>query len=141
MRICRRLLKGEKMGNIVIIAVLVVIVLLAAKSSMGHFRGEGGCCGGSGPVPKAKRKKLQGETVAEKVIHIQGMHCENCKNSVERAINAIDGASAKVSLKENQAVVVMTRMVSDEELQKAVENQDFKVTGIESRLEKKIGGF
>ena len=37
------------MANYVIMAVLAVVVLLAARSALRHFRGEGGCCGGRSP--------------------------------------------------------------------------------------------
>ena len=59
------------------------------------------------------------------------MHCENCKNRVERQINKIAGAVAKVDLKRKIAVVSMSRMVEDEELREAVERLDFKVLKIE----------
>ena len=59
------------------------------------------------------------------------MHCENCKNRVERAINRIDGAVGKVNLKKSIAVVSFDREVSDEEIRKAVEEQDYKVLSIE----------
>ena len=57
------------MGNYIVGAALLVAVLLALRSSLKHFRGEGGCCGGGGE-PKPERKKLQGPIVAEKVIHL-----------------------------------------------------------------------
>ena len=69
--------------------------------------------------------------IGEKTVHIEGMHCENCKNRVERAINRIDGAVGKVNLKKNIAVVSFEREVSDEEIRKAVEEQDYKVLSIE----------
>lgn len=118
------------MGNIIIGLMLAVIVFLAVKSSMKHFKGEGGCCGG-GSVPKPKKKKLEGTRVAQKKIYIEGMHCENCKNSVESSLNQIEGAAARVDLKKNTAVVSMNRMIADEELKNAVERADFKVTRIE----------
>ena len=120
------------MGNYIVGAVLLVAVLLALRSSLKHFRGEGGCCGGGGE-PKTKRKRLRGPVVAEKVIHIEGMRCESCKNRVERQLGQLDGAAPKVSLKRNTAVVSMCREISDEELKTAVEAAGYKVTEIERR--------
>lgn len=117
------------MGTVIVVVILIVIALFAARSSLSHFRGEGGCCGG-GAVPK-QTKKLDGEKVAEKIVHIEGMHCKNCKNTVEKKLNEMDGVVAYVSLKKKQAVVAMNRMVSDEELKAVVEGADFQVTGIE----------
>lgn len=120
------------MGNYIIAAVLLAAVLLGLRSSLKHFKGKGGCCGGS-EEPKAKRKKLQEPSVAEKVIHIEGMHCESCKNRVERLLNQLDGAAAKVDLKRNTAVVSMCREIDDDTLRDAVEAGGYKVTGIELR--------
>ena len=120
------------MGNYIVGAMLLAAVLLALRSALKHFRGEGGCCGGGGE-PKGRRKKLQGPVVAEKVLHIEGMRCENCKNRVERLLNQLEGAAAKVDLKKNIAVVSMSREISDEEWKAAVEAGGYKVTGIELR--------
>ena len=74
------------MGNYIVGAILLAAVLLALRSALKHFRGEGGCCGGGGE-PKERRKKLQEPVVAEKVLHIEGMRCEKCKNRVGRLLN------------------------------------------------------
>lgn len=118
------------MENYIIVGILLVVIVLALYSSRKHFKGEGGCCGGGGEV-KTKKKKLSEPVVAVKVIHIEGMHCEHCKNRVERQINELDGAAARVDLKKKTAVVSMSREISDEELKAAVEAGDYQVTGIE----------
>lgn len=118
------------MENYIIAGILLVVIVLALRSSRKHFKGEGGCCGGGAEV-KAKKKKLTGPVVAVKTIHIEGMHCEHCKNRVERLLNELDGASAHVNLKKKVAVVSMSREISDEELKAAVEAGDYQVTGIE----------
>ncbi len=117
------------MGDFIIIAVVAVALVFAVRGMV--KRGKNGCCNGGGSV--AMKKTLEGEKVGEKVLSIEGMHCENCKNSVERQINKISGAVAKVDLKKKIAVVSMSRMVEDEELRGAVERLDFKVTKIECR--------
>ena len=111
-------------------AVFLAVVLLTLRAPVKHSSGEGGCCGGGGE-PKGRRKKLQGPVVAEKVLHIEGMRCENCKNRVERLLNQLDGAAAKVDLKKNIAVVSMSREIGDAELKAAVESGGCKGTGIE----------
>ena len=120
------------MGNYIVGAVLLAAVFLALRSSLKHFRGEGGCCGGGGE-PKPERKKLRGPVVAETVIRIEGMHCQACKNRVERLLNELDGAAARVSLKKNIAVVSMCREIGEEELKAAVETAGYRVTGMELR--------
>lgn len=119
----------ENIGTILVIAILVIIVFFAVKSSIKHTKGEGSCCGG-GSDDKPERKRLKGKKLGEKIIYIEGMHCDHCKNTVEGSINEIEGAVAKVNLKKNIAVVSFDREISDEELKNAVERKDFKVVRI-----------
>ena len=121
------------MADTIIILVVVVILIFALKGSIRHFRGEGACCGGgSGSVKtkKAKKKTLDGPVTGQRTIRISGMHCRNCANSVTNALNAIDGVSAKVSLKDNTAEVSFDRTVDDADLKQAVEKAGFEVISI-----------
>lgn len=121
------------MADTIIILVVVVILIFALKGSIRHFRGEGACCGGgSGSVKtkKAKKKTLDGPVTGQCTIRISGMHCRNCANSVTNALNAIDGVSAKVSLKDNTAEVSFDRTVDDADLKQAVEKAGFEVVSI-----------
>lgn len=117
------------MGTAIIVVILVIICILAVKSGMKHMKGEGGCCGGGSDEPE--RKVLEGEVIGQKTVYIEGMHCDHCKNTVERFINQIDGAVAKVNLKKNLAVVSYDRPVNDEDIIRAVKRADFTVTKIE----------
>ena len=121
------------MADTIIILVVVMILIFALKGSIRHFRGEGACCGGgSGSVKtkKAKKKTLDGPVTGQRTIRISGMHCRNCANSVTNALNAIDGVSAKVSLKDNMAEVSFDRTVDDADLKQAVEKAGFEVVSI-----------
>ncbi len=121
------------MGNVIIIAVLLLVVALAVRSSLKHFRGEGGCCGGGGKSVRSRdipEKKLEGKKLGEKIVLISGMHCDHCVESVTKAINGIEGASARVSLKQNRAVVSYDREVPDQTIRKAVESAGFQVTEV-----------
>lgn len=120
------------LGTMIIILIIVAIVLLAVRSSRKHMKGEGGCCGGGADAALAEETvRLDGPVVMKKVIHIEGMHCDNCRNSVTRSLQKLEGVSAEVDLKNGLAVVRAARKVSDEELSFAVERLDFQVTGIE----------
>ena len=70
------------MGTAIIIVVLVIIVIFAVKSGIKHGKGEGGCCG-SGGTMKEDKKVLAGDIIATKLVTIEGMHCDNCKNSIK----------------------------------------------------------
>ena len=117
--------------TIIIIAVVAVIIIFAIRSSAKHMKGEGGCCGGGGEVIAEEKKELEGPVIGKKIVHIEGMHCDNCKNSVERHVNKIEGAACAVDLKKNQAVVSYDRPIDDNRLRRTIELLDFTVTGIE----------
>lgn len=124
------------MANAVIILILIVVLLFALNGTIKHFKGEGACCGGgsgSGRRPRMKKeKKLSGPVIGKKTVQIKGMHCKNCVQSVTEAINEIEGASAKVSLKKGQAVVSFDREIDDDALYIAVEGAGFQVVSIEA---------
>ena len=64
-----------------------------------------------------------------KVMNIEGMSCGNCKNHVEKALNAIDGVSATVDLKDNSATIELAKDVDNSVLTKAVEDAGYTVLG------------
>ena len=66
-----------------------------------------------------------------KTINIEGMMCAHCELSVKKALEALEGVSgAEVSHEKGTAVVSLSSDVADEVLKKAVEDKDYKVTGI-----------
>lgn len=70
------------------------------------------------------------ETIT-KIMHIEGMHCGNCKANVEKALNAISGVNAEVDLDAKTAQLSISKKVSDETLKNAVEDLGFEVMKIE----------
>jgi len=67
----------------------------------------------------------------EKTIKIEGMMCGHCEATVKKALEALDGViSADVSHDKGTAVVTLEKDVADDVLTKAVEDKDYKVTGI-----------
>ena len=116
-------------STIIIVIILVVILFFAIKNSIPHFRGEGGCCGGSGKEKLIKPAKLE-KIIATKIITIDGMRCENCHRRVQNALNSIDGVNAKVNGEKKQAVVKLGREIEDSELEKLVSGLGYKVTSI-----------
>ena len=68
----------------------------------------------------------------KKTIHIEGMMCGHCEARVKKALEALPEVSeAVVSHEAGTAIVTLSADVSDKALKKAVEDQDYKVTGIE----------
>ena len=68
--------------------------------------------------------------IGRKTIKISGMHCAHCAVDVANALNQIDGAAAKVSLKDSSAEVSLDREIDKDELIHAVEKAGFKVVSI-----------
>ncbi len=75
-------------------------------------------------------KKLDNPVLGKKVLKISGMHCEHCAKAVTEAINKIDGASAKVKLSENEAVVSYDRELDEEQLKRIVKDAGYRVVSI-----------
>jgi len=73
-----------------------------------------------------EKDKKEGNTM-KKIIEINGMHCKKCSASVEKALNLIDGVSAKVNLEKKCAVVSFKCDVSDDIFKKAVTELGFEV--------------
>lgn len=119
-------------STIVIVVILAVILFFAVKNSIPHFRGEGGCCGGSGKEKLIKPSKLE-RIIATKVIKIEGMRCENCNRRVQNALNQLDGVNAKVYGDRAEAVVKLGRDIEDIELEKAVTDLGYRVISIEKK--------
>mgnify|MGYP002524436125 FL=1 len=79
----------------------------------------------------ASEVKTEGTTM-KKTLKVEGMMCGHCEARVKKALEAIPGvAEAVASHTDGTAVVTLTQDVSDDMLKKAVEDQDYKVTGIQ----------
>ena len=120
------------MADIIIVLIVVVLLGLALKGSVKHFKGEGACCGGGGgsisvDIPQ---KTLDYPILGKKTVKISGMHCEHCVKAVTEAINKIDGAAAKVDLSRNEAVVSYDRELDDEILRRTVRDAGYRVVNI-----------
>ncbi len=70
----------------------------------------------------------------KKILTVNGMQCEHCKASVEKALSQVEGvSSAKVDLNKKTATVVLGGSVSDEALKNAVAQAGFEVVSIEEK--------
>lgn len=110
--------------DLLVILILIILLIPAFLTTLKHFRGEGGCCGGA---PKPKKKKLRGKVVKTYIWQIEGMHCQNCANNVTRAINDIDGASAKVNLNKKEVRIQCDRDIDQELIVQAIERRGYAV--------------
>ena len=80
----------------------------------------------TGGIPAVEMKGEQ--KAMEKKVIIEGMMCQNCRAHVDKALNAIPGASATVDLDSKTAVV--TGDVTDDAIRAAVEEAGYQVVSI-----------
>ena len=72
------------------------------------------------------------DNAMKKTLHVEGMMCCHCEARVKKALEALPAVDeAVVSHEAGTAIVTLNTEVSDADLKKAVEDQDYKVTGIE----------
>ena len=81
---------------------------------------------------KIKVKHKEETNAMEKTLNIEGMMCVHCEARVKKALEALpEVESAAVSHEAGTAVVTLKSDVSNDTLKKAVEDQDYTVTGIQ----------
>ena len=107
-------------------SVFVVCNALRLKGFQPGFRKKRG-----GKTTAVSAEKKKGEPTMKKTIKIEGMMCSHCTGRVDKALNALDGVTATVSLEDKAAYVTVDGAVTDEELKKAVVDAGYEVTGIE----------
>ena len=132
--------------DIGILVVVAILLLLALRATIRHYSGKGGgCCGCSGDGcgscgssnTGARGEDLSKKAVTadtpSKIMRIEGMHCANCKKSVEKALTAQTGViRADADVDRGIARVFYEKGVDDAKLQEAVEKEGFVVKNIET---------
>lgn len=79
------------------------------------------------PVHLEKQRR----TTMKKIIKIEGMNCDHCTGSVEKALKAVPGVTAVSVDLSSKSATVEVENVSDETLKKIVVDTGFEVAGIE----------
>lgn len=68
----------------------------------------------------------------KETVRIEGMMCPHCEASVKKALEAIDGIeSAEVSHEKGTAEITLSKEVSADVIQQAVEARDYKFISVE----------
>lgn len=82
-------------------------------------------------VKNENPKEIQNKTRKEnnmKIIKIEGMHCNHCKMSVEKALKNIDGIdNVEVDLEKKQAIIQTSKEVPNDIIKAAIEEEGFNV--------------
>ena len=79
-----------------------------------------------------KESTIKEDATMKKTLKVEGMMCGHCEARVKKALEALPEVSeAVVSHEAGTAIVTLSADVADDVLKKAVEDQDYKVTGIQ----------
>ncbi len=73
---------------------------------------------------------VKGRATVKKIIRIDGMMCDHCRMHVEKALNSLEGVSAKVDLAAKTAEVTLSADVGDEALKKAVKDAGYEPVSV-----------
>lgn len=83
-------------------------------------------------IQKVKKHNKGKDKTMTKLIHIKGMMCEHCEARVKGLLEGLDGVTeAKVSHKTNDAKITLSKEVDNDIITKVIEDNGYKVTGIE----------
>ncbi len=67
-----------------------------------------------------------------KTIYIEGMQCNHCKMTVEKALGELESVTkVEVSLEDKKAVIELQKEIEDGKIKEIIANAGFEVTGIE----------
>lgn len=79
----------------------------------------------------AEKNNKKAEENKMKTIKIEGMSCNHCKMSVEKALNSIEGISkVEVDLEKKQAVIESNVEIENDKIKEVIEEQGFEVKDI-----------
>ena len=84
------------------------------------------------PAAVANKESIKEDTAMKKTLKVEGMMCGHCEARVKKALEALPEVDeAVVSHEAGTAIVTLNAEVADDVLKKAVEDQDYPVTGIQ----------
>ena len=103
-----------------------------------HATAEGEQCILKAPTEQNNRQDVKQEkertNTMTKVISIEGMMCNHCTGTVQKALEAVEGVKAvTMSLEQKNATVELASDVADDVLTKAVVDAGYEVKGITTK--------
>ena len=92
---------------------------------------EGEQCILKAPAEQNSKQEKERTNTMTKVISIEGMMCNHCTGTVQKALEAVEGVKAvTMSLEQKNATVELASDVADEVLTKAVVDAGYEVKGV-----------
>lgn len=81
--------------------------------------------------PDFNKNKEEKSKMSKKTILIEGMQCNHCKMTVEKALNSIEGVTkAEVNLESKTAVIESNKDIDNSKINKAIEEVGFRTKEI-----------
>ncbi|MBP5545084.1 MAG: permease, partial [Kiritimatiellae bacterium] len=106
-----------------------------SDESGGCCDGKDDCCGGAAaPTREPTPEKGIGTVVATCELALDGLRCMNCVAHAKKALEAIPGVAADVTLDPPRALVRMDRDVPEAALRAAVEGEGYRVVSVSPRI-------
>ena len=126
------------------LAVMTAYNLARPAAMTSHNRSDesGGCCGGkddccggaAAPTREPTPEKGIGTVVATCELALDGLRCMNCVAHAKKALEAIPGVAADVTLDPPRALVRMDRDVPEAALRAAIEGEGYRVVSVSPRI-------
>ncbi len=66
-----------------------------------------------------------------KTVKIEGMSCQHCVKRIEKALNALKGVQATVSLENKSAQLIIKKAIDEKLIRSAIEDLGYKVIEIQ----------
>lgn len=89
------------------------------------------CCNAAEDKNDTNEMNKEDKRMTE-TVKIDGMMCNHCEMHVKKALEALDGVeSAEASHEKKQAILKLSREVSEDEIRKAVKDAGYEFVGIE----------
>lgn len=120
------------MATVVIVVIILILAVFAARKMIASWTGKSDCCGSGGDVvSKPKKVKVTDTDEANypytEDIKVSGMSCEDCAHNIENAINALGDTWTTVDLKSGNAHIRSKKPIDVEAAKQAVLNVGYYI--------------
>lgn len=82
-------------------------------------------------APESEILQIEEDDTMKKIVKVEGMHCQHCQATVEKALSGLQGvSSAKVDLEKKTATVSLESDISDDVLMQTVNDAGFQAISV-----------
>lgn len=82
-------------------------------------------------APESEILQIEEDDTMKKIVKVEGMHCQHCQATVEKALSGLQGvSSAKVDLDKKTATVSLESDISDDVLMQTVNDAGFQAISV-----------